>query len=102
LQPVWQRTVSPICWPTVYTGSSAVIGSWKIIATKPPRRSRKAREGIARTSWPPMRTLPSILVRLGGNRRINARRVTLFPEPDSPRMHKTSPGRTLKLTPFTA
>src|SRR5204863_7793205 len=37
-----------------------------------------------------------------GNRRIRARSVTLLPEPLSPRMHSTSPGRTEKLTPLTA
>src|SRR6516225_10336407 len=54
------------------------------------------------TSWPSTRTLPVIRARRGGNRRINARRVTVLPEPDSPRMHSTSPGCTRKLTPFTA
>src|SRR5262249_27130777 len=44
----------------------------------------------------------SIRVGRGGSRRISARNVTLLPEPDSPRMHSTSPACTLKLTPFTA
>src|SRR6516162_7482025 len=46
--------------------------------------------------------MPPIRVRRGGKRRISARNVTLLPEPDSPRMHSTSPGCTVKLTPLTA
>ena len=34
------RSCSAICQPTVYTGVSAVIGSWKIIAISPPRTAR--------------------------------------------------------------
>jgi len=41
-------------------------------------------------------------VRRGGSKRIRARRVTLLPEPDSPRIHSTSPSCTVKLTPLTA
>ena len=33
----WRTMVSTICAPTVYTGSNASTGSWKIIATLPPR-----------------------------------------------------------------
>ena len=66
------------------------------------RANRAARDVIARTSRPSILTLPSICVRRGGSRRIRARKVTLLPEPDSPRMHSTSPGCTLKLTPLTA
>ena len=32
--PRWARSVSAICWPTVNTGSSAVIGSWKIMRSR--------------------------------------------------------------------
>ena len=35
-------------------------------------------------------------VRRGGSSRISARSVTLLPEPDSPRMHSTSPARQLE------
>jgi len=40
--------------PTVKTGSNAVAGSWKIMATRPPRRSPKARGPISSTSSPSM------------------------------------------------
>src|SRR5437868_4579461 len=43
LLPVWRRIVSAIWWPTVKTGSNAVAGSWKIMATRPPRSSPSAR-----------------------------------------------------------
>ena len=40
LTPVWTRSVSAIWWPTVNTGSSALIGSWKIMAMRRPRMAR--------------------------------------------------------------
>jgi hypothetical protein len=41
-------------------------------------------------------------VRLPGKRRMRARIVTDLPQPDSPMMHRTSPGIRAKDTPFTA
>jgi hypothetical protein len=46
--------------------------------------------------------LPVMRVWAGGNRRISALKVTLFPDPDSPRMPSTSPADSSKLTPLTA
>ena len=39
---VWARIASTICWPTVWTGLSEVIGSWKIIDILPPRSLRRS------------------------------------------------------------
>ena len=38
----WSWIASWICEPTVYTGLSEVIGSWKIIAISEPRMARMA------------------------------------------------------------
>ena len=46
------RTASEIWSPIVKTGFSDVIGSWKIIAISPPRRSRSSFFGIFSRSWP--------------------------------------------------
>src|SRR6266481_10144863 len=102
LLPVWRCTVSAIWWPMVKTGSNAVAGSWKIMATLWPRRSPRAREPMSSTSSPSTRMLPDQRVRCSGWSRRIERRVTLLPEPDSPRMPSVSPRLRSKLTPFTA
>ena len=73
-------------------------------SSTPGRRAARAARACRAPARPGRRcgSPPSIRARRAGSRRIMARRVTLLPEPDSPRMHSTSPGRTLKLTPFTA
>src|SRR5580698_3523346 len=86
----------------VKTGSNAVAGSWKIIATRLPRRSASALPVIDRTSSPSSLMLPDHLVRCAGCSFRIERRVTLLPDPDSPRMPSVSPRFTSKLTPFTA
>ncbi len=53
-------------------------------------------------SRPAMRMAPVSTVLRDGSSRIMARKVTLLPEPDSPMMPITSPGRIVKLTWFTA
>ena len=56
---VWcARSCSAICQPTVYTGVSAVIGSWKIIAISLPRTSRISRCGSCIRSRPRSSTSP--------------------------------------------
>jgi hypothetical protein len=40
--PVCARSASTICAPMVCTGFSEVIGSWKIIAMRPPRSIRRS------------------------------------------------------------
>ena len=85
----------------VKTGSSAVIGSWKIIATVLPRKSCNWRSFIAWTSRPATSMPPSTTAFFGSSF-ISARSVTDLPEPDSPRMHSDSPAARSRSTPFTA
>jgi hypothetical protein len=56
-----QRNRLAICSPTVNTGFSEVIGSWKIIAMSAPRMPRMAAALAAArsTSAPPRRATPS-------------------------------------------
>ncbi len=42
-RPSCSSSTSPIWLPTVYSGFSAVIGSWKIIAISAPRMPRISR-----------------------------------------------------------
>src|SRR5258708_7136082 len=86
----------------VKTGSNAVAGSWKIMATLWPRRSPRARESMSSASSLSTRMLLDQRVRCSGWSRRIERRVTLLPEPDSPRMPSVSPRFRSKLTPFTA
>ena len=91
-----------ICRPTVYTGSSASMGSWNTIDTVRPRKSLSARPCSAITSVPSTRMLPSTRVRPGGCRRSTDRSVTLLPEPDSPSSATTSPRPSVRSTPSSA
>src|SRR6185369_1150328 len=92
-----------ISWnATVNDGLRLVIGSWKIIAISPPRRSRRSRPLIACRSRP-AKARRSARTRPGSSMRPRtASAVTLFPEPDSPTMPTTSPASTEKLTSSTA
>ena len=58
--------VSRICRPTVNTGFSAVIGSWKIMETFEPRIARMARSPARRRSRPAKVTAP-LAARPGGS-----------------------------------
>src|SRR5436190_8419973 len=88
------RSCSPICHPTVYTGVSAVIGSWKIIAISPPRTSRISRCERRIRSRPRRSTSPSTTAFGSRIRRITAIIETVLPEPDSPTTPTTSPSAT--------
>ena len=54
----WMRMASLSCAPTVMTGLSDVIGSWKIIARSPPRNRRMARSDNVVSSRPASLTEP--------------------------------------------
>src|SRR5262249_47351719 len=95
-------SVSTICSPIVYTGSSAVIGSWKTIDTTPPRSCSRSASPSRFTSRPFSSTSPATRARAVGCKPSSARRVTLLPEPDSPRRASTRPASSEKLTPLTA
>ncbi len=96
----WMRIISVIWAPTVSTGFRAVIGSWKIIAMRLPRRRRSA-SGRPRYSSPSSFTEP-VTVTPGPVSPIAASIVTLLPEPDSPTTARTSPRSTERSTPLTA
>ena len=64
------------------TGFSAVIGSWKIMAMRVPRRSRR-RAGVASSTFSPSsRILPLLAVSSRGSRPMTAWAVTDLPEPE--------------------
>ena len=94
--------MAAICSPTVNAGSRLVIGSWKIIARRSPRRRLIERSDCASRSMP-SRLIEPELIRPGGvgiNPMI-ASEVTDFPHPDSPTRPRTSPAATSNETPFT-
>ena len=64
-------------------GLSEVIGSWKIIASRLPRRSRRVSSGTSSRSMPSKRIEPETSAVLG-SRPMMASEVTLLPQPDSP------------------
>ena len=93
---------SSIWRPTFVTGFSEVMGSWKIIATSLPRKSRISSSVIFVTSFPRNRILPEVILPgSGSNRRID-RAVMVLPQPDSPTTPRVSPASTWKVTPSTA
>ena len=89
---VCTRSVSEIWWPTVNTGSSALIGSWKIIAMRRPRMARMARVLHRARSTPSNMMEPSRPARLFGSSRRIDRPVMVLPQPLSPTMPTRSPG----------
>ena len=87
------RRVSTIWKPMVKTGFSAVIGSWKIIAISLPRMRRSLCAGIPMSSRSPITAEPRARP-FGGSRPMSAIDDCVLPEPDSPTIARTSPGRT--------
>ena len=83
-------STSPIWLPTVNSGFSAVIGSWKIIAISVPRMPRISRSDARHRSLPSKRIAP--LVVAPSTRRSTDRAVIDLPEPDSPTSANFSPG----------
>src|SRR5271155_5411704 len=92
------------------TGLRAVMGSWKIMAMREPRRRRNSSEGrvvrfVGRPSFfcePFWKTISPVTMAAGGSRPMMASEVIDFPEPDSPTKPRTSPGAMEKETPLTA
>ncbi len=77
----------------VKTGFSAVIGSWKIMAISLPRIRRSLCDGIPMSSRSPITAEPA-RAPFGGRRPMSAIDDCVLPEPDSPTIASTSPGRT--------
>ena len=66
----------------VKLGLSDVIGSWKIMARRLPRRSCICRSGKAKSSRPSKATEPDTRAPALGSRRMMESAVTLLPQPD--------------------
>ena len=79
------------------TGLSDVIGSWKIIARRSPRRSRIARSGSSRVAAVE-RTLPRDLGGCFRQQPHDGKAVTLLPQPLSPTIPSVAPRASSKLT----
>ena len=90
------------CEPTLRTGLSAVIGSWKIIAMRRPQKFLICSLDSVSSSSPSIFTLPERCTFLPRSKPIAARDITVFPEPDSPTMPTLSPLRIESETPRTA
>ena len=98
------RTIASVsCRPTVSTGLSEVIGSWKIIAMRLPRSARISFSSSFSRSWPLNSIVPAVIWPPGaGTSRMIESEVTLLPEPLSPTMPSVSPASSEKLTSSTA
>ena len=81
----------------VCTGLSAVIGSWKIMPMRLPRRRRNTASLWPTSSWPSKRMLP-VTSAFSGSRPITAIAVIDLPQPDSPTRPSVSPRFSPKLT----
>ena len=90
--------------PTLNTGLSDVIGSWKIIEISAPRMSRSSGFDRLSRSRPSNSTrLPGWMIEFsGGSRPSSASDVTLLPDPDSPTSATVELRGTSKEIPFTA
>ena len=88
--------------PTVKLGLSEVIGSWKIIASRLPRRSRRVSSGTSSRSKPSKRIEPETSAECFGSSPMMASEVTLLPQPDSPTRPSVAPLATLRSTLSTA
>ena len=101
-RPRWRIRASPIWSPTVKLGLSEVIGSWKIMASRLPRRSCICRSGRPKSTRPSKVTEPDTRVPAFGSNRMMESAVTLLPQPDSPTMPSVRPGASENDTPLTA
>src|SRR3954471_10432127 len=97
------RIISAICSPIVKAGLSELIGSWKIIAMRSPRSSRRRSGGWRSRSSPSNRISPPAMRPGGcGTRPMIASAVTLLPQPDSPTSPSVGPASSERLTPSPA
>ena len=93
LQPApWCSTnISAIWRPTGDSGLSAVIGSWKIMAMRLPRRRRISAGEASWISSPSSTILPPPSDSGRRSRPMTASAVMLLPQPDSPTSPNASP-----------
>jgi hypothetical protein len=91
-QALVQAHASAICSPTVYTGFSEVIGSWKIIAISLARILLHLLAGQRHQVRPCHSTCPATILPGGMSISfITVLAVTLLPQPDSPTTPTVSP-----------
>ena len=83
-RPRCRRSGSAIWRPTVCSGLSAVIGSWKTIAMRSPRSAHIAALVAARPARARRSGCCRTLARPSGSRPISASAVIDLPQPDSP------------------
>ena len=101
--PRCSATCSAIWSPTVNTGLSDVIGSWKIIVMSFPRIASISGSGNVRSSRPSNQISPATYSPGGVSiRRMIESEVTLLPQPDSPTRPMVEPRLIEKSTPSTA
>ena len=105
-RPSCSSSTSAIWLPTGYSGLSAVIGSWKIIAISLPRMPRSSCSEIDSRSRPPcLGSGPKRLATPESSAfwtsRSSASAVTVLPEPDSPTSASFSPAAIWKSMPCT-
>src|ERR1700682_1141252 len=97
-----KATASAIWAPTVCTGLSEVIGSWKIMAISAPRRARISSVSSLTRSLPSKRMRPAAISPGCSISRMMLSAVTLLPHPDSPTRPMIWPGWIANDTPSTA
>ena len=89
--------------PTVSTGFSEVMGSWKTMAISRPRTRRISSSESRRRSCPLNQISPAAIRPAGAaTSRMMESALTLLPHPDSPTSATVSPGRTSHETSSTA
>ena len=100
---MWVVKTSAICFSTVATGFSELIGSWKIMPISLPLMSSMASSVTGTMSRPLSLTEPPTMRAGGsGSRRMMDSADSDLPQPDSPTSATVSPLPTLRLSPSTA
>ncbi len=94
--PMCALSTLPICWPTVWRGSSSPRGLEIIIAMSRPRIWRSSSGASARRSWPANSIRPRSIRPGSGISCIMLRASIVLPDPDSPTRPITSPLRTVR------
>ena len=98
----WILIASSICFPMVIVGFNAVIGSWNTMEKSVPRSFAMSRSLYPVISIPFARIFPDFILAFPGSIFIRLLHNTLFPQPDSPTIARTSPSFRERLTFLTA
>ena len=99
----WRRMASTSWSPILWSGESAVMGSWKTMPTADPRIRRSASSGSVAMSCPSKAIAPEAMRPGGfGTSRKTLMAVTDLPQPDSPTSPSVSPASRCNDTPSTA